>query len=109
MIGPKARSTQGVKIQVSASASRGEKSATSVTRQPNPVDSTVRPGRIAQPLLVVAVAPEVPAHDAQNRERDDDRTNDDELGRLVAARGEERHHAAETAGTGLRPVTPALS
>jgi hypothetical protein len=40
--------------------------------------------------LVVAVTPEVPAHAAQNGERNHDRSQDDEGGRLVAARRDER-------------------
>src|SRR5690348_16188451 len=48
MMGPNARSTQGVKIQVSAIASRGEKSAMSTTRQPSDV-SSFRPAGDRQP------------------------------------------------------------
>ena len=43
-------------------------------------------------LLVVAVTPEVPAHAAKGRERNHDRSQDDERDRLVAVRCEERRH-----------------
>jgi hypothetical protein len=48
------------------------------------------PVHCAARLVVVAVTPEVPAHAAQDGERNHDRSQDDERGRLVAARREER-------------------
>jgi hypothetical protein len=45
MIGPNARSTQGVKIHISATARRGDKSAMSTKMQPNGASSSRFSGR----------------------------------------------------------------